>query len=194
MGEDLVEQYVVEECRGPAQEALASALHGEGRPSFELSLRARDGGRVDLLLNATARRDASGAVVGAIGVGQDITEARRLMEREAELIQARPPSIYPPPSAPRLPTFPLPPPPPPLPLHRLPLLLVPRRSPTPCHRLIVDAESASQVFVLVCVCARACVCVRACVRVRVCVCVCVRARVRTHEQGAGRGGTDSMCV
>jgi PAS domain S-box-containing protein len=33
--------------------------------------------RVDILLNATSRRDVSGAVVGMIGVGQDITEQKQ---------------------------------------------------------------------------------------------------------------------
>ena len=42
-----------------------------------------------MLLNATTRRDVSGAIVGVIGVGQDITEMRRLMERETLLIQAQ---------------------------------------------------------------------------------------------------------
>ena len=41
----------------------------------------KDKRRVDVLLNATTRRDLSGGVVGMIGVGQDITE-RNIAERE----------------------------------------------------------------------------------------------------------------
>ncbi len=46
------------------------ALRGEPTPTYELALRAKDGTRVEMLFNATARRDATGAIVGLLGVGQ----------------------------------------------------------------------------------------------------------------------------
>jgi len=49
--------------------------------NFEFPLFTKDRKRVDVLLNATTRRDLSGVVVGVIGVGQDITE-RKLVEIE----------------------------------------------------------------------------------------------------------------
>ncbi len=45
-------------------------LRGEPSPTYELALRAKDGTRVEMLFNATARRDATGAIVGLLGVGQ----------------------------------------------------------------------------------------------------------------------------
>ena len=44
---------------------------------------------MEVLLNATTRRDVTGTIVGVIGVGQDITEMRRLMEQETLLFQAQ---------------------------------------------------------------------------------------------------------
>ena len=44
---------------------------------------------MEVLLNATTRRDVTGSIVGVIGVGQDITEMRRLMEQETLLFQAQ---------------------------------------------------------------------------------------------------------
>jgi C4-dicarboxylate-specific signal transduction histidine kinase len=43
------------------------------------------GDRVDVLLNSTTRRDASGQIVGVVGVGQDITELNKVrVEQENE--------------------------------------------------------------------------------------------------------------
>ena len=46
--------------------------------NYELSLTAKNGARVELLLNATTRRNAKGVVTGVVGVAQDIT-ARTLL-------------------------------------------------------------------------------------------------------------------
>ena len=43
--------------------------------------------RVEVLLNATTRRDASGAIVGVVGVGQDITDRVRA-ELENQRVRA----------------------------------------------------------------------------------------------------------
>ena len=48
--------------------------------NFEFSLHSKSGQRVELLLNAATRRDASGAISGVVGVGQDITE-KKYMEK-----------------------------------------------------------------------------------------------------------------
>jgi signal transduction histidine kinase len=52
--------------------------------NFEFPLFTKDQKRVEVLLNATTRRDVSGNVVGVIGVGQDVTE-----RKQAELEMTR---------------------------------------------------------------------------------------------------------
>lgn len=66
-----------------------NALLGNEASNFEFPLYTADKRRVEVLLNATTRRDVTGAIVGVIGVGQDITEKRQLMEQEALLFQAQ---------------------------------------------------------------------------------------------------------
>ena len=89
MGKDLVEVYITEEFRASVREVLDNALHGVEKSNFEFPLFTKDQRRVEVLLNATTRRDVTGAIVGVIGVGQDITEMRRLMEQETLLFQAQ---------------------------------------------------------------------------------------------------------
>lgn len=56
---------------------LDKALKGEESANYELPLFTKSGDRVDVLLNSTSRRDASGTIVGVVGVGQDITELKK---------------------------------------------------------------------------------------------------------------------
>jgi len=74
MGQRLVEQYIREEYRTSVKAVLDNALRGQSTDNFTFPLFKKDGERVEVLLNATPRVDASGAVVGVVGVGQDITE------------------------------------------------------------------------------------------------------------------------
>ena len=85
LGRDLVDDLVVAEDREDVRACVAEALRGRQPASSEVSLRAKDGTVPVLLVNFTARRDADGTIFGVIGVGQDITERRRI---QAELIQA----------------------------------------------------------------------------------------------------------
>ena len=73
MGQDLVEQYITEEFRKSVREVLKNALLGVQTDNYQLPLFTKDNKRVELLLNAATRCDASGAIVGVVGVGQDIT-------------------------------------------------------------------------------------------------------------------------
>ena len=57
-------------------DVLERALDGHDRQNFEFSIHSKDGKRVELLLNAATRRNAAGAIVGVVGVGQDITEKK----------------------------------------------------------------------------------------------------------------------
>ncbi len=89
IGKDLVEVYITEEFRTTVRQVFNNALEGREKSNFEFPLFTKDKRRVEVLLNATTRRDVTGAIVGVIGVGQDITEMRRLMERETLLFQAQ---------------------------------------------------------------------------------------------------------
>jgi PAS domain S-box-containing protein len=89
MGQSLVEVYITEEFRASVKEVLDNALLGEETSNFEFPLFNKVGQRLELLLNATSRRDVTGKIVGVIGVGQDITEMRRLMNQEAIFNQAQ---------------------------------------------------------------------------------------------------------
>jgi PAS domain S-box-containing protein len=94
MGKDLVEVYITEEFRASVRKVLDDALQGIEKSNFEFPLFTSDQRRVEVLLNATTRRDVTGVIVGVIGVGQDITEMRRLMEQETLLFQASVPHAH----------------------------------------------------------------------------------------------------
>ena len=71
---------------------LDAALKGTEASNFEFPLYTKGGDRVQVLLNATTRRDAMGGITGVVGVGQDITEldqARSDLEAERVLLAAR---------------------------------------------------------------------------------------------------------
>ena len=58
---------------------LTAACQGSETANFEFPLMTKDGHRIDVLLNATTRRDAKGTVTGVVGVGQDITEIQKVL-------------------------------------------------------------------------------------------------------------------
>ena len=69
------------------KEVLDNALTGRETANFEFPLYTKDRQRVEVLLNATTRRDVSGAVVGMIGVGQDITERKQVEVEKTRVAQ-----------------------------------------------------------------------------------------------------------
>eukprot|EP00960_Hanusia_phi_P056970 763416-Hanusia_phi.AAC.1 len=81
IGKNLVEIYITDEFRSSVKLVLDNALKGFEAANFEFALYSKDHRRVDVLLNATPRRDVAGNVIGVIGVGQDITE-RKMAEME----------------------------------------------------------------------------------------------------------------
>ena len=81
-GDDLVAEYISDEFRSSVKEVLANALLGVQTDNYQLPLFTKDGKRVELLLNAATRCDAAGAIVGVVGVGQDITAIK---QSQAEL-------------------------------------------------------------------------------------------------------------
>jgi len=85
MGHDLVNELITDEYMTSVKQVLDRALRGEQTANYEFQLYTKSGNQVDVLLNSTTRRDATGAIVGVVGIGQDITDRKRA---EAQVIQA----------------------------------------------------------------------------------------------------------
>ncbi|KAL7463164.1 hypothetical protein ACHAXS_003538, partial [Conticribra weissflogii] len=81
MGQNLVQEFITDDFKAAVQTVLDKALHGEETSNFEFPLITLEGVRLDVLLNATTRRDECGNIIGVVGIGQDIT-GRLAQERE----------------------------------------------------------------------------------------------------------------
>ncbi len=53
--------------------------------NFEFPLITKAGARIEVLLNATTRRNEHGKVIGVVGIGQDITGELMILYIEKEL-------------------------------------------------------------------------------------------------------------
>ena len=76
LGKSFVAELIPINYRELVDTVLQRALQGESTSNFEFELYTKDSNLVRVLLNATTRRNASGDVVGVIGVGQDITQIK----------------------------------------------------------------------------------------------------------------------
>lgn len=100
---ELVAELIAEDYRASVQAVLTRALQGKQTDNYELTLYSKDGKRLLLLLNATARSDMAGRITGVVGVGQDITKRKqvetalqklndeleeRVVERTSQLLDA----------------------------------------------------------------------------------------------------------
>jgi PAS domain S-box-containing protein len=85
MGRDLVADFITDDFKISVNNVLERALAGEETENYEFPLFTKTGDRVDVLLNSTTRRSASGQTVGVVGVGQDITE---LKKTQSQVIQS----------------------------------------------------------------------------------------------------------
>jgi PAS domain S-box-containing protein len=85
IGRDLVAYFITDDFKVSVGDVLERALHGEETANYEFPLFTKAGDQVDVLLNSTTRRNASGRIIGVIGVGQDITE---LKKTQAQVIQS----------------------------------------------------------------------------------------------------------
>jgi PAS domain S-box-containing protein len=87
LGRDLVEEFISPEYRVAVKEVFNNALKGLVTSSFEVPLISKAGISIEILLNANPRRNATGNIVGVVGIGQDLTAKRRAMEIEVDLIK-----------------------------------------------------------------------------------------------------------
>merc|ERR1711871_1279876 len=85
LGHNLVMEFITPDYRDAVKQVLDRALMGEEAANFEFPLITKDGKRVEVLLNATSRRDARGNIIGVVGIGQDIT-GRKETETKLDLV------------------------------------------------------------------------------------------------------------
>ena len=83
-----LQDFITKDYQVSVKEVLDNALQGREAANFEFPLYTKeDQRRVDVLLNATTRRDVSGNVVGVLGVGQDITERKQVEMEKTRVAQ-----------------------------------------------------------------------------------------------------------
>ena len=85
LGKHLVNTYITPEDQDAVSQVLQDALIGAEKANFEFPLFSKANQRVEILLNASARRDADGKIVGMVGVGQDIT-GMKAAEKQRQLV------------------------------------------------------------------------------------------------------------
>jgi PAS domain S-box-containing protein len=73
-----VSKFITDEYQDEVGRVLQLALQGEETANYEFPLFTRTGERREILLNATPRLGADGEIIGVIGVGQDITQLRKV--------------------------------------------------------------------------------------------------------------------
>ena len=79
--------FIASEYRQGLKDVLAKALEGLGTANFEFSFCTKDKYRIDILFNATPRKDKNGIIIGVIGVGQDITGSKQVEIGESLMTQ-----------------------------------------------------------------------------------------------------------
>ena len=75
-GRYLVRDFIIDEYKVAVNSVLSKAMQGTETDNFEFPFITKQGQRVEVLLNATTRRDTTGKTLGVVGVGQDITELK----------------------------------------------------------------------------------------------------------------------
>jgi len=81
MGKNLVREFITRDYQASVGMVIDRALRGDETANYEFPLMTKEGARIEILLNATARRNPGGEIIGVVGIGQDIT-GRIAQERE----------------------------------------------------------------------------------------------------------------
>ena len=79
--QNLVKEFITKDYQASVGMVINQALHGDETANYEFPLMTKEGARIEILLNATARRNPDGQIIGVVGIGQDIT-GRIAQERE----------------------------------------------------------------------------------------------------------------
>ena len=80
MGRLLVEDFITEDYQESVNQVLMDALKGNETSNYQFPIMTKYKRKLDVLLNATTRRDGLGNVIGVVGIGQDITELEKVRE------------------------------------------------------------------------------------------------------------------
>ncbi|CAH0487064.1 unnamed protein product [Peronospora farinosa] len=88
LGEKYVETFIAPEYRAIVYDIMSNALQGNETASFEVPVITKTGRKLNILLNATARFDQHGRIVGVVGIGQDITDRIAQEQEYARLIDS----------------------------------------------------------------------------------------------------------
>ncbi|CAH0516926.1 unnamed protein product, partial [Peronospora belbahrii] len=94
MGKKYVETFIAREYQAIVYDIMSKALHGDETASFEVPVITKTGRKLNILLNATARFDQHGRIVGVVGIGQDITDRIAQEEEYARLIDSATAPIF----------------------------------------------------------------------------------------------------
>lgn len=86
LGRSFIEDFIGDDYKALLQEVLDKTLKGEETASVEFALKTKDGQQVTILFNATSRRDASGNIIGVFGIGQDISERKKIEQMKSDFV------------------------------------------------------------------------------------------------------------
>jgi len=75
MTKPLVSCFIVKNLRSSVQRIMDDALQGKETSNYELEFRTKSNEIRNLLVNATARLDTDGKIIGVVSVAQDVTES-----------------------------------------------------------------------------------------------------------------------
>jgi len=78
MGHSLVKEFIRKEHQEKVQHVIDQTLHGEETANFDFPLMTKGGVRLEILLNATTRRNEHGHIIGMVGIGQDVSDLASL--------------------------------------------------------------------------------------------------------------------
>ena len=68
-----MKEFITRDYQASVGMVIDRALRGDETANYEFPLMTKEGARIEILLNATARRNPSGDIIGVVGIGQDIT-------------------------------------------------------------------------------------------------------------------------